>query len=147
MIESCVSIQQPGWLALRQALWPGSPESEHLAEMASFLQQPQRFGQFVAYALSREPIGLAEASLRNDYVNGTTTSPVLFLEGLYVKPEHRRAGVAARLVAAVAAWGRQGGCTEFASDAALDNGLSHAVHKALGFTEEERVVFFRKDLS
>jgi aminoglycoside 6'-N-acetyltransferase I len=33
-----------------------------------------------------------------------------------------------------------------ASDALLDNGASHAMHRALGFEETERVVFFRKPL-
>ena len=36
------------------------------------------------------------------------------------------------------------GCREFASDAALGNELSHAVHRSLGFRETERVVYFRK---
>ncbi len=41
----------------------------------------------------REAAGLIEA-LRGDYVNGTSTSPVAFVEGLYVAPTHRRAGIA-----------------------------------------------------
>jgi len=33
------------------------------------------------------PIGFVEASLRSEYVNGTSTSPVAFLKGLYVVPQ------------------------------------------------------------
>ena len=55
--------------------------------------------------------------------------------------------VTAALVSAVADWARSVGCLEFASDAALDNEASHAVHRALGFAETERVVFFRKGLT
>lgn len=73
-------------------------------------------------------------------------SPVAFLEGIYVAAEHRRQGIAARLVDAVAAWATSLGCREFASDAPLENELSQEVHKALGFRETERVVFFRKVL-
>lgn len=102
--------------------------------------------QFVAYARLGLAAGFVEASLRTDYVNGTSSSPVAFLEGLYVMPEHRRQGLASALVAAVEAWADSLGCQEFASDAAIDDELSHAVHKALGFRETERVVFFRKAL-
>ncbi|MGE5526942.1 MAG: aminoglycoside 6'-N-acetyltransferase [Rhodospirillaceae bacterium] len=147
MIEACVSVAQPGWLALREALWPHCSQAEHVAEMAQFLAAPDRYAQFVAYADSREAIGFAEASVRTDYVNGTESSPVAFLEGLYVAPTHRRRGVARSLVAAVAAWARSRGCREFASDAALENELSHTVHRRLGFAETERVVYFRKILS
>ncbi|MEC5398721.1 aminoglycoside 6'-N-acetyltransferase [Uliginosibacterium sp. H1] len=98
--------------------------------------------------LSPFALGLVEAALRHDYVNGTDSSPVVFLEGLYVTPEARRQGVAVELVAAVEEWARKRGCHELASDAALDNLTSHATHHALGFAETERVVvFFRKRLA
>jgi len=114
--------------------------------MAAFLAQPGRFMQIVAYTETRQPIGFAEASLRSDYVNGTGSSPVAFLEGLYVAPSHRRRGVARSLVAAVLQWAGSRGCQECASDALVENELSHRVHRALGFTETERVVYFRKTL-
>jgi aminoglycoside 6'-N-acetyltransferase I len=116
LIERCESIEQPGWLALRRALWPGASDAEHLAEMALFFAEPQRFAQFIAYKSSRQSVAFVEASVRHDCVNGTSSSPVTFLEGLYVESAHRRAGVAARLVATVAAWGKEQGCREFASD-------------------------------
>jgi aminoglycoside 6'-N-acetyltransferase I len=47
------------------------------------------------------------------------------------------------LCAAIAAWGRDQGCTELASDALEDNVQSHAFHRAIGFEETERVVYFR----
>jgi len=146
MIKACASVEQPGWLELRQVLWPHDTREQHLAEMAAFLDEPQRFAQFVAYSAG-QPVGFVEAAVRSDYVNGTRSSPVAFLEGIYVLPEARRRRVAASLVLAVAEWARSVGCVEFASDAALDNVVSHAVHRALGFAETERVVFFRKELT
>ena len=112
--------------------------------MSSVIRSPQRYVQFVAYSNSRQPVGFAEASVRRDYVNGTESSPVAFLEGLYVIPEARRTGIARSLVAEVVRWAQGAGCRELASDALLDNHVSHAVHRALGFEETERVVFFRK---
>lgn len=146
-IEPCASAEHPGWLRLRQALWPDCARGEHLLEMASFVADPRRYGQFVAYSPSHEAIGFAEVSLRSDYVNGTRTSPVAFLEGLFVVPQARRKGVAAGLVAAACDWARRAGCEEIASDAVLENSISHVVHHALGFEETERVVFFRRKLA
>lgn len=145
-IEPCESPEQPGWLALRKALWPGARDADHLAEMALFVTEPLRFAQFIVYTPSRQAVAFVEASVRHDCVNGTSSSPVVFLEGLYVEPAHRRGGMAAALVARVAAWGTERGCREFASDTAIDNAPSQAVHKALGFQETERVVYFRRDL-
>jgi len=147
MIELCASVEQPGWLFLRQLLWPHCTQAEHLAEMRAFVAQPDRYIQFMAYGESYQAVGFVEASLRNDYVNGTESSPVAFLEGLYVVPRHRRRGIARCLVAAIGEWAAAHGCHEFASDAPLKNELSQAVHKALGFMETERVVYFRKVLS
>lgn len=146
MIERCASADQPGWLSLRQALWPDCSREEHLAEMTSFLKSPDRHVQFVAYADDAEPVGFAEASVRTDYVNGTTTSPVAFLEGIYVLPRARRKGIARKLVEAVASWALEVGCSELASDALLENELGQAVHKALGFAVTEHVVFFSRPL-
>lgn len=106
----------------------------------------QRYAQLVAYSNSRWPTGFVEASVRADCVNGTESSPVAFLEGLYVVSEARRMGIATALVAAVCRWAQSVGCRELASDALLENQVSHTVHQALGFEETERVVFFRKAL-
>jgi aminoglycoside 6'-N-acetyltransferase I len=116
-------------------------------EMASLIADPKRYGQFVAYSPSREAVGLAEASVRHDHVNGTGSSPVVFVEGLYVVPPARRKGIARALVAALCAWAQSVGCREVAADAALENSVSHVVHRALGFEETERVVFFHKKLT
>ena len=146
-IHACTSPEQPGWLAMRRELWPGSLSSDHEEEMARFLAQPERYAQFVACVADGSPCGFVEASIRTDYVNGTSSSPVLFLEGLYVAPPHRRRGIAVQLVRAVAAWGATRGCTEFASDVLLENTLSQRVHCALGFQETERVIYYRKPLA
>lgn len=145
-IVACASAGQDGWLDLRHTLWPDCPTDEHLAEMQSVLDRPDKYAQFLAYEPGGQPAGFVEASLRTDYVNGTDSSPVAFLEGIYVAPPYRRQGVGRQLVAAVVSWARERGCSELASDAPLDNVVSHAMHAALGFEETERVVYFRKRL-
>lgn len=144
-IKPCTTVEQAGWLQLRMALWPAD-RSEHLSEMTALCAQPGRYAQFIAYAKDGALQGLVEVALRSDYVNGTDSSPVGFLEGLYVAPAFRQQGVAALLVKTAEQWAREQGCIEMASDALLDNSASHAMHRALGFEETERVVYFRKPL-
>jgi len=114
--------------------------------MASFLLEPTRFVQFIVRDSRGRGVGLAEASIRTDYVNGTSSSPVAYLEGLYVAPDARGRGVARSLVLAVSEWALATGCTELASDTQPENRVSQAVHTQLGFVETERAVFFSKSL-
>ena len=147
MIEECSSINKVEWLGLRSALRPHSSTSEHLAEMDEFISKPQKYVQFIARSESGEAIGFVEASIRTDYVNGTKSSPVGFIEGLFVSPDYRRCGIAGKLVSKVLEWAKAVGLNEIGSDVLLDNEVSHAMHIALGFSETERVVYFRKELS
>lgn len=130
---------------MRAALWPEGSSDEHNRDIQRMVAHPERFIAFLAVE-DRAAIGFAEGSLRSDYVNGCETSPVTFLEGIYVRPEHRRKGVARRLCVEIERWGKKRGCSEIASDALIDNQVSHAMHAALGFDETERVVYFRKRL-
>nr|WP_291406383.1 aminoglycoside 6'-N-acetyltransferase [Devosia sp.] len=131
---------------MRTALWPSGGNGEHAAEIAELLADAGETINLIARNADGVALGFAEAALRRDYVNGCRTSPVAFLEGIFVKPEARGTGVARALVGGVEAWARQHGCTEFASDASVENFDSHNMHRALGFTETQRVVFFKKTL-
>ncbi|KQN76824.1 aminoglycoside 6'-acetyltransferase [Devosia sp. Leaf64] len=131
---------------MRTALWPSGGNGEHAAEIAELLDDPGETINLIARGADGAALGFAEAALRRDYVNGCKTSPVAFLEGIFVVPEARGQGVARALIAAVEGWSRAQGCTEFASDAAPENAASLAMHAALGFAETQRVVFFRKVL-
>ena len=145
MIKRCTLLDHEGWLPLRAALWPDSA-SENDQDARAILGAPERYRVLTFVDERGDALGFAEASIRADYVNGTSTSPVAFLEGLYVRPDSRRQGIARQLVVGVQQWAEEMGCTELASDALLDNQGSHAMHKALGFAETERVVYFLKPL-
>jgi aminoglycoside 6'-N-acetyltransferase I len=134
------------WASLRHQLWPHLSLEGHRAEITDALAQPEKLVAFLCVSATGNAIGLAEASVRSDYVNGCETSPVAFLEGIVVDPSFRRQGVAASLVAAVTDWAKDEGLSELASDAEIHNTVSHAMHAALGFEETQRVVYFRKSL-
>jgi len=140
-IEPPTNASDPRWLLLRVQLWPGS-DSEHLRAMADALQRQHHVR--LAFAQDGSALGFVEASKRADYVNGTNSSPVVFLEGLYVEPAARRKGVARALVADVERWAVAERCSELASDSPLENVLGQTAHRALGFEETERVVYFRR---
>ena len=48
-IERCSSLDQPGWLDMRLALWPDATADEHRGYMAISLAQPERFLQLMMY--------------------------------------------------------------------------------------------------
>ncbi|MDA5534158.1 aminoglycoside 6'-N-acetyltransferase [Yersinia mollaretii] len=131
------------WIALREQLWPHHPENANRSDGKNIILSDE-LASFIAVDEDGLGIGFADASIRNDYVNGCIHSPVAFLEGIFIVPSSRRGGVAKQLVDAVQAWGLEKGCQELASDTALDNVLSQQVHEALGFKETERVVYYRK---
>lgn len=141
VIRRALASDWPAWVQLRRALWPDC--GTELAELQQLLQE----GGTVLLAFDQDrPVGLAEANMRHDHVNGTASSPVGFLEGWYVVETWRGKGIGRALVAEVARWARAQGCSELASDTALDNALAQAAHLGSGFAETERVIYYRMPL-
>lgn len=60
---------------------------------------------FIKY-VDNQPVAFAQCQLRHDYVEGTHSLPVRYLEGIFVTEEYRRRGYAAELLAACAKRGR-----------------------------------------
>ena len=134
------------WRRMRQVLWPEMNEAENIQETKALGESPKALVR-LAHDGQGRAAGFVEAMLRTDYVNGCETSPVAFLEGIYVESWARRQGVARRLVEVVQQWAKRMNCNEMASDALLENSDSHSMHLGLGFEETERVVYFRKVLT
>jgi aminoglycoside 6'-N-acetyltransferase I len=143
------------WVRLRHQLWPEHSLDELADDAATFLRswdgQAYRRSTMPATVLLAElraggVIGFAEVDLR-PYADGCRSSPVGYLEGWYVAPEHRKRGVGRALMEASEDWARHRGCTEMASDTPLDNSVSQSAHRALGYEEVERLVHFRRPLS
>ena len=132
---------------MRAALWPDEEPAELVEDTVEWLgdSDPDQVA-FVAERGNGDRLcGFAEVSVRK-YANGVDEAPCAFLEGWWVDEDVRRTGVGRALIEAVEDWARSRGFSELGSDALLDNALSHTAHKALGFEERERVVYFRKHL-
>lgn len=93
-----------------------------------------------------EYIGFIHLSLRSDYVEGATSSPINYIEGIYVNPKYRKLGVAKQLVEIGEKWGKEKGCTQYASDTRFGNEESIGFHKKSGFKEVNRVICFIKEI-
>jgi aminoglycoside 6'-N-acetyltransferase I len=146
-VERATAATIADWLALRDALWPRASKADLKREAAALLDKEPAAAAFLLRDDSGTSVGFAEATMRVDYVNGCSTSPVAFLEGIYVRPDWRRHGAARLLCRAVESWGRERGCSELASDTEIDNESSQLMHEALGFTESERVVCYHKRIA
>ena len=92
------------------------------------------------------PIAFAECQLRHDYVEGTSSSPVGYLEGIFVLEGYRKKGYAKELLTECEKWAKGKGCIEFASDCEIDNTDSLEFHIAMGFEETNRIICFKKKL-
>ncbi len=139
----------------------GEKDLPVLAELAVLLwnehsvaELTQEFSQIMASADAQffikydegRAVGFAQCQLRHDYVEGTTTTPVGYLEGIFVKADCRRKGYAKELLHACEAWAKERGCREFASDCELENEESRRFHRAMQFVEANRIVCFAKPL-
>lgn len=100
---------------------------------------------FLGVTESGDVRGLVEVSLRT-VVDGCLTSPVGYIEGIYVDPESRGCGMSRRLLERAEAWCRRRGCTEIGTDAELDNEAAQRFHEHMGFEETYRIVEYRKPL-
>ena len=99
------------------------------------------------YVIDNKPIGFAQCSLRFDYVEGTSSTPVGYLEGIYIDEEYRRNGYAKALVQACEQFSKENGAKEFASDCELNNLESLQLHLKLGFIEVNRIRCFNKKIN
>ncbi len=147
-VRPLTAADRTGWLAMRVALYgeatPGARAAELAAEIDMMLARDDGTA-FAAEAPDGTLVGLIELFERN-VAESCTTSPVAYVEGLWVAEGWRRAGLARRLVDAGIAWARARGRSEMASDVQLSNLLSQAVHEHLGFEETERLVTYRLPL-
>ncbi len=134
------------WLRLRERLWPDAPKDELEREQEEILSDPSRNVVLVSETPTGQLAGFVELRIR-DWAEGCETRTVGYIEGWYVEPEYRRAGVGRLLIGAAERWAFDRGCNEMGSDAELNNEISHRAHRALGYEEVARLVCFSKKLT
>jgi aminoglycoside 6'-N-acetyltransferase I len=132
------------YVRMRSALWPEADQAELATEATAMLTDPD-LPAFVAERAGGGLCGFIEASIR-PWAEGVDEQPCAFVEGWWVDADVRGAGIGRRLMAAMEAWARSRGFSELGSDTDLDNLDAQRAHRALGFVERSRNVYFRKAL-
>ena len=129
---------------MMHSLWPDCP-LEEAGEL--FDRTLGSSAEEIMVSEEETLIGFAMLSIRHEYVEGAISSPVGYLEGIYVRKEQRRKGVAAGLVTEALSWCSEKGCSQLGSDVEIGNQSSLHFHKEIGFRETNRIVTFMKNIS
>ena len=99
-------IEDAGALAaLAVQMWKDHSPDE-LAEEFHRLIKNDDAVCFLKYA-GGAPVAFAQCQLRHDYVEGTDSSPVGYLEGIFVADGYRNNGYAAELLAECEKWAKR----------------------------------------
>jgi len=138
-IEDALAVAQ-----LAVQMWEDNVTEELAEELAEVIDSDE--GVIFVAKENEKIVGFAQCQLRHDYVEGTESSPVGYLEGVFVKEECRNQGIAKELLQACENWALEKGCHEFASDCELENQTSLKFHMSVGFEEANRVICFTKRL-
>lgn len=125
-------------------MWQNHSVNELINEFSEIMTNEK--SQFFLKYENDLPIGFAQCQLRYDYVEGTKTTPVGYLEGIFIKEGYRNRGYAKELLSECEVWARSNGCKEFASDCEIDNTDSFYFNIAMNFTEANRIICFTKTL-
>ncbi len=140
-----IDIEQLGlWGNMRRAIYPTLNESYNQVEMAEIIKRPDWFCYFISLDEDQH-VGLVELSSRN-IVDSCISSPVAYLEGLYLQPNYRNQGIGKRVMQLITKWCADEGFKELATDAELDNVRAQRFYTQLGFEETDRVVAFRFEI-
>ena len=145
MIRKATLEDVPQLVSLAIQMW----KSHTVEDLTKIFCEHIRKGKNIIFlAISEEHIvGFAQCGLRFDYVEGTDSSPVGYLEGIFVLEEYKKRGYAKELLGECQNWAKDQGCLEFASDCELDNEESLKFHLKMGFAEANRIICFTKSLT
>lgn len=145
LIRKATIEDVPQLVSLAIQMW----KSHTVEDLTKIFCKHIRKGKNIIFlAISEEHIvGFAQCGLRFDYVEGTDSSPVGYLEGIFVLEEYKKRGYAKELLGECQNWAKDQGCLEFASDCELDNEESLKFHLKMGFAEANRIICFTKSLT
>lgn len=144
MIEKAAVKDAPVIAQMAAKMWNSHTVEELAKDFAGIIGQEESVIFWLS--IDNRAVGFAQCHLRHDYVEGTDSSPVGYLEGIFVEQEFRHKGYAKDLLAKCEEWAKNKGCVEFASDCELDNAASLAFHLNMGFSEANRIICFTKRL-
>lgn len=142
MVHMMTSAELAEVVEMAQMLWPADDAAAMEREFTEVLDDDEAV--ILIASDNERNVGFALCRLRHDYVEGCSTSPVGYLEGIYVHEGDRRNHFATEMIGAFEKWARRMGCREVASDCEIGNVGSEALHLACDFEETNRIICFAK---
>ncbi len=133
------------WARFRDELYDDLSPDYIETEIKRIIDDPNLASFIIYTATSDEPVGLVEMSLRN-IVDGCVSSPVAYIDGLYLIEKYRGQGLGKALIDFTKKWARENNCTELAVDTELENERAQQFYLREGFTETFRIVQFRMEV-
>jgi aminoglycoside 6'-N-acetyltransferase I len=134
----------PEWKALRQALYNELKDADNDSEVQKIFASHDWHCWFVIDKQGNI-IGLVELAARN-IVDGCLSSPVAYLEGLYLKPGYRSKGIGKQIIKFILSWCAKNGYSELATDTELANTRAQHFYESTGFEETDRIVQYRIEI-
>lgn len=130
---------------MRSDLYCSLSSEFHEEEMEKIFNSNEWHCQFVEDG-NGQVIGFLELSSRN-IVDGCLSSPVAYLEGVYLISAFRGKGLGREIINALLNWCKENGFSELAADTELTNVEAQGFFQAIGFQETYRIVEYRIDVN
>lgn len=132
------------YLEMAPKLWPHHSKDELAKEFERILSSHNEIG-FICKK-DDETLGFITMSLKFEHVHEATSTPVGYLEGIFVKEKYRKLGIAKKMYEAGEKWAKSKGCSQMGSDTWDWNKDSVLFHGKLGFKVAHPIVHFIKDI-
>lgn len=126
------------------SIWPDSNFEDEKEACIEVIENPNE-AYFLAIS-GHNSIGFVYLNLRYDHVEGANSSPVAYVEGIFVKNEYQKKGTGSMLLDKAEEWALSKGCTQLGSDVEIDNLESLTFHQRMGFKVENKIICLMKNL-
>jgi len=130
----------PLWKKMREDVYSLINDEFHNLEMNLITNRSDWYCYFIVN-YQNQILGFVELSSRN-VVDGCLTSPVAYIEGLYLEKDYRGSGVGTNVVKSIKNWCKEHGFSELGTDTELSNIEAQNFFRSTGFQETYRIVEF-----
>lgn len=130
---------------MRNDLYDSLSSDFHEDEMEKIFNSNEWHCRFVVDD-SDQVIGFLELSSRN-IVDGCLSSPVAYLEGVYLNAASRGKGLGKEIIHALLNWCKENGFSELATDTEMENVKAQEFYQAMGFRETYRIVEYKIEVN
>ncbi len=145
LIDDYKASDFQSWLDMSLILFKNYPAKDVEEDLIRITKNP-KYKTFLARSGSHT-VGFVTVSIRTDYVEGSKTSPVGYVEAIYVDSNYRKQGLAKLLFKKGEHWTKLQGCSEIGSDTWDWNVAAQDFHEKLGFKKEDVLVHFIKKIN